>query len=97
MICLCYVENATCGADPLRDPAPAPKGARGVHPRDARRRNQQHGRLRKDSRLHDDIAIVKGSLRATVEKILAVASNPATEQSAPDLQPQMSGAVSSAA
>ena len=94
LICLCYIENATSAQiryaiRRLRRKAPAAfilvtlvgetSNTDGAEGLPAA----------------DDIAIVKGSLRAAVEKILAVAANSKTKHPVPDLQPQMRGAVPS--
>ena len=92
LICLCYVENATAAQiryaiRRLRRKAPA-----------ALILVTLAGETSNTDRAEGlpaaaDIAIVKGSLRAATEKILAVAANSKTKHPVPDLQPQMPGAV----
>lgn len=93
LICLCYVENATAAQiryaiRRLRRKAPTAFIVVTL----AGETSNTDGTNGLPAA--ENIAIVKGSLRAAVEKILAVAANSATEQSAPDFQPQMRAAVS---
>ena len=93
LICLCYIENATSAQiryaiRRLRRKAPAAF----ILVTLAGETSNTDGA--EGLPAADDIAVVKGSLRATVEKILAVARSSATERAAPDLHPQIRATIS---